>query len=133
MSSLPLPDDARVTLTVGQLRALIEGRDLETFDGIPTGEAAKLTGEKERRLRTLWAQWDRIQRDGGRPPVRVSRKGASDRSDMLFDRSDCLLYRNRRPDAPVRPEPSPEPAGDPDDIDAITDRLLDSRGASGAS
>lgn len=119
---LPLPDDARVTLTVGQLRAMLEGRDIATFDGVSTADAATITGENERTVRRLWARWSREQKDGQRPEVRVSRKGASDRSDMLFDRSDCHAYRHRRQGPP--PEPGAAPARDADDVEGIVGDLM---------
>lgn len=122
--SLPLPDDAQVTLTVGELRAMLEGRDLETFEGVGTTEAAALTGETSRALRRLWGQWDRAQQDGRRPPVRVSRKGSSDRSDLLFDRNDCIAYGSKPSPPGPRAVADPEPDhSDPNDVDAIAARL----------
>lgn len=133
---LPLPDDARVTLTVAQLRALVEGRDRETFDPIGTNEAAQITGEHPRTLRRLWKQWDRQQADGQRPAVRVSRKSGSSHSDLLFDRSDCYAYR----DAHGEPDPeevrrAPADDGGEEDggeIDAIAEHLA-SQAAKNAS
>lgn len=124
---LPLPDDARVTLTVAQLRALVEGRDRETFDPIGTNEAAEITEEHPRTLRRLWKQWDRQQADGQRPAVRVSRKSGSSHSDLLFDRSDCYAYRDAHGDSGPE-EASEAPVGDVvaengGEIDAIAENL----------
>lgn len=142
MSGLPLPDDARVTLTVAQLRAIVEGRGRTSFDGVSTGVASRLTGESSRTLRRLWNTWDRVQHDGGTPEVRVSRKSGADRSDLLFDRGDCSAYGARHgkgqpAESVIRPSrtftPPAGPDGPPDESEAIADKLFASRDQSHAS
>jgi hypothetical protein len=109
-------------MTVGQLRALVEGRT-DAFEGVGTVEAAKIAGEPPRVMRRLWHQWDRQQAKSERPEVRVSRKTGSPRSDMLFHAPDLFQYRRARAGGP-RLEPAPP---DPNDPDAIADALFRSR------
>jgi hypothetical protein len=122
--TLHLPDDVKVTLTVGQLRAMIEGRAAREFQGVGTTEAAEITGESPRTLRRFWRTWERIQHDGGRPSVRVSRKSSAGRSDLLFDRLDLMAWGGSgEGKEPTRMEPDPGEVSD-DEVDRIVNRLL---------
>ena len=113
-----LPDDALVP--VRWVRSLLSGG--EAFDGVGTVEAASITGLDERKLRRLHRQWERTTAQGKRPPIRVSRKSNSDRSDLLFDRSDCYGYRREHGGGP-RPLTVEVPK-DPNDARAIARNLL---------
>lgn len=116
-----LPDDALIP--VRWVREIL--REGVAFDGIGTNEAAEITGIEPRKLRRLHHQWERVTERGQTPPIRVSRKSASDRSDLLFDRSDCYGYRRDHGGGPRRV--GPPPSDDPE-ADAIVRHLLAGEG-----
>lgn len=60
---------------------------------VPTSEARRITGMPESTLRANAPKWQRMHDNGQRPPIRVIRKGTSDRSPWLFDQHDCYAYR----------------------------------------
>src|SRR5690606_26768456 len=60
---------------------------------VPTSEACRITGMPESTLRANAPKWQAMQDAGRLPPIRVIRKGTSDRSPWLFDQGDCYAYR----------------------------------------
>lgn len=142
-----LPGDITLTFTIDQLQVFVDRlqrkEDTEPFRGVSTKRAAQITGLSARDLRRRHPQWHRIQQDHGRPEVRVSRKSTSPRSDLLFDENDCWKLRSENGGGPRpvddenqdnrkqqrstdsrTPPASEEYNGDPDDLEAITDKLL---------
>lgn len=95
-----LPDDALVP--VWWVRQTIAGGQGTAFDGIGTSEASAITGIAARKLRRRHRTWERESERGQRPVIRVSRKSESDRSDLLFDRTDCYTYRRNQGDDGIR-------------------------------
>lgn len=135
MSGHLLDDDVEIRITVGRLRQIVRRALMESFDGIGTTEAAGITGESTRTLRRMWSQWSDAQERGERPAIRVARKSACERSDLLFDRSDCYAYasRQRGRDAEPAHVPPPESPEGPDDPEAIADHLFAQTRGNGTS
>lgn len=76
-------------------------------------EAAEIADIPAPTLRASAVRWASMQEDGKDPPVRVRRKGNSDRSPWLFDEGDCWAYRRKNGGGP-RSVPQPSAAVDDD-------------------
>jgi hypothetical protein len=94
-----------LTFAPGKLRRVLEREqavqgtgEAEWIDG---KEAHSITGIRERTLRSKAEKWERLQRSGTRPEIRVSATSNSDGAHWRYDRADCLAY------AAVRDRPRP--------------------------
>lgn len=90
-----LPPDTKLVKTVGELVQLIEDERERAMTGgeltwIGTSEAVGHFDDMKRRtLRRRAKRWKKMQDEGRRPPVRVTKKTDSRNSDWQFCKEDC--------------------------------------------
>jgi hypothetical protein len=108
---------ARLDLTASELLLLLEeaagGGAQDELSWIPLKAAALATGIPERTLRDRAERWDRLQDQGKRPEIRVSKTGTGEKSHWRFRESDCEAYAEAHPPVegtPVTPLPVRQPA-----------------------
>lgn len=125
-----LPDWVEVSAPAGRLtrRLQAERNDLITTSvttWISTQQAVEeLPVSGARILRRMAAGWLEQQRAGGRPPVRVQKKGSAENSDWQFCQEDIKRVGSgvgSTPDAPAETETdqSPENPQEPSDEDDV--------------
>ena len=113
-----------VPMTVREFLHWQAGGEEAPFDGVSTSEAAEILGDDwtERDMRRFAARCLRLQAQGARPPVRVSRTSAADNAHWRFDRSD--LEAIAESDGPAGPRLVASEAPDPNHVPSIAAAYL---------